>query len=165
MRSCAAIVCVFCALSIPTARGEETAGVNAERLLLGFEEEEVRAIDKILTEGGYPKRGHVGKAAVDGAPVATVSMLGGYQGVWHLFQGEASQGRYAMGIGQPRGFDRYPWPGFVPLGPVPEAAKQAYWFFHDNYAPPGGMILHTCGTFRGLFPMDWSAYDRLRVGG
>jgi hypothetical protein len=120
-----------------------------ERLLLGFEPAEVKAWAealKVKPEGGKTR---------DGTPHVLFKSGSSY-GQWRFFKGKASQGDYAMGLTLVRTGDELPFDFKVPAD-----AQRYYGVFRDNWGQ--GMLLNTCGTFRRMMPMDWSAHDRLRL--
>src|SRR5262245_34925137 len=126
----------------------------AEKLLLGFEEDELAKLGKaikITRKEGKTK---------GGTPYVAWESPGGFQalGQWTLFKGNASQGDYAMGISPLYHPDylHYPPPGKLEL-----PAEAVLYYGMLNY--PHGARLHTCGVFRRIFPTDWSDYDLLRL--
>ncbi len=129
-----------------------------ERLLLGFEEEEHARLAQPA------KLTRKEKTTKDGRPYVAWEHPGGLQalGEWRLYKGRASQGETAMGIATviPDRLDIIYAPSRFK---VPQEPQDYYALLNNNYAPPNGAMLHTCGVFRTIFPADWSAYDLLRV--
>lgn len=120
-----------------------------EKLLLGFEESEVQKwaeVLKVKPENGKTK---------DGIPFVALKTSFGND-YWRLFKGKASQGDYAMGLSLMRTGDDIPFDFKVPA-----EAQRYFGVFRDNWA--NGAWLNTCGVFRRLLPMDWSAHDLLRL--
>ncbi len=129
-----------------------------ERLLLGFEEEDHARL------AGAIKLERKEARTKDGRAYVAWENPGGFQalGQWRMFKGQASQGEHAMGI------------SLVVSGPldivyaasrfrVPPEPQAYHNLLNNNWAPPNGAMLHTCGVFRRIFPIDWSGFDRLRV--
>src|SRR5262249_43302258 len=146
---------LFLLVSLLTMMGAWPVGNSAEppseKLLLGFEEAEVKQWAEALKGTRTDAKTKEGTSYVhlvtgpNGSPSAQQ---------WRFFKGKASQGDYAMGLSL--------------MGPseghafkVPADAQRYFSMYRNNgltvYA------LNTCGTFRRLMPMDWSAYDRLRL--
>lgn len=131
-----------------------SAAVNAqgpeEKLLMGFEEREVKSWTDVLkgvrteaeTKDGVP---HVVlRTGPAGSPSAQE---------WKFFKGKASEGDYAMALqllgSEPFGFK------------VPDEPSRLNALFRS--AGNFFYALNTCGTFRRIMPMDWSGHDRLRL--
>jgi hypothetical protein len=129
-----------------------------EIILLGFEEEDHARLSKAIKLERKEAKTKDGKAYV------AWENPGGFQalGQWRMYPGQASRGRYAMGISTVIP-DRLEI--IYAAGPfkVPQEPQHYYSLLNNNYAPPNGAMLHTCGVFRRIFPVDWSAYDLLRV--
>src|SRR5262245_38669695 len=150
---CLALVPLLWALA-PALSG--AAEPPAEKLLLGFEEEDFTRLGKaikITRKEGKTK---------EGTPCVGWESPGGFAqlGQWMVFKGKASQGQHALGIGlvtnqqaitySPTKFDLPPEPVFY------------YGLLNNPYAS-GGSLFNTCGVFRRMFPADWSDYDLLRL--
>jgi hypothetical protein len=127
-----------------------TAQPDGEKLLLGFEEPEIKtwsaAVNGVRTaaktKDGVPHV--VFRTAPTGSPSAQE---------WKLFKGKATEGDQAMAL-HLIGSEAFPFE-------VPDAPKR----WHALYRSSGmhSHALNTCGTFRRILPMDWSAHDRLRL--
>jgi hypothetical protein len=152
MRSltCLAFIAGFLALSTTWSGAADPAD---EKLLLGFEEDDMARLDKaikVTRKEGKTK---------DGKPFVALESPGGFGalGQWTLFKGNASQGDYAMGISLMANPDYLHYaPGKVEL-----PAEAVLYYGLLNY--PHGARLHTCGVFRRMFPLDWSDYDLFRL--
>ncbi len=144
------------ALALPAAGGLAQDG--QERLLLGFEEEEHARLSRSI------KLGRKEKTTKDGRAYVAWEHPGGIQalGEWRVYKGRASQGEHAMGIANviPDRIDLVYAPSRFKL---PQDPQDYHGLLNNNYAPPNGAMLHTCGVFRRIFPADWSEYDLLRV--
>ncbi len=129
-----------------------------ELLLLGFEETEFEKLAKAIKLTRKESKTKDGKPFVSWQSPAILSALG----QWNLFKGNASQGDYAMGISLalPEQLDIVYSPKKFK---VPAAPQLYYHLTNNNYGPASGAMLHTCGTFRRIFPIDWSVYDLLRI--
>src|SRR5262245_20552378 len=109
-----------------------------EKLLLGFEEEDMARLDKaikVTRKEGKTK---------DGKPFVALESPGGFTslGQWTLFKGNASQGDYAMGIAPMANPD---YLHYAPPGKFPLPAEAVRYYGLLNY--PHGLRLHTCGVF------------------
>lgn len=147
MRSALCILVLLAAL-VAQLPGHSAEPAN-EKLLLGFEPAEVQTWAealKVKPEAGKTR---------DGTPHVLFKSASSY-GQWRFFKGKASQGDYAMGLSLVRTGDEIPF-DFT----VPAEAQRYYGVFRDNWGQ--GSLFNTCGTFRCLMPMDWSAHDRLRL--
>ena len=132
----------------PAGHSAEPAG---EKLLLGFEEAEVKQWAEVL------KGARTEAKTKDGAPhvVLTTAPAGNPAAQqWRFFKGKASQGDYAMGLSLMGPSEKFAFS-------VPPEPQRYYGMFRNNAVT--SYALNTCGTFRRLMPMDWSAYDRLRL--
>jgi hypothetical protein len=139
---------------LPGSRAAEPAD---ERLLLGFEDTEFEKLAKVIKLTKKEGKTKDGKPFVSWQSPAELQFLG----QWNLFKGNASQGDYAMGISRviPEQLDI----SYSPVKfKVPGEPQLYYNLLNNNYAT-GGAMLHTCGIFRRIFPVDWSAYDLLRI--
>src|SRR5688572_26198259 len=124
---------------------------NGEKLLLSFEEDEIRKIvDAFKLEHKEGKDSGSGPTVTVGKPF----FLNPY---WTLGKAKASHGEWSIGLGVARwanaGDSR------TPLLKPPGDAQRLYGVFRDNYAS----ILNTCGVFRRMMPMDWSDSEVLRL--
>jgi hypothetical protein len=152
VRSAALLLAALLGASRPAAAGDD------EKRLLGFEEEEYARLAQAVKLTRKEARTKEGKAYVAWEHPGGIQALG----QWRLYPGRASQGDYAMGISLvvPEQLE------IVYAGSrfrVPEEPQAYYTLLNNNWAPPNGAMLHTCGVFRRIFPADWSGYDLLRV--
>jgi hypothetical protein len=129
-----------------------------EQLLLGFEEEEHARLTKTVKIARKEKTTKDGRAYVAWEQPGDIQALG----EWRLYKGQASEGEVAMGIANviPDRIELVYWPSRFKL---PQEPQDYHGLLNNNYAPPNGAMLHTCGVFRRIFPMDWSGFDLLRV--
>src|SRR5262245_60714322 len=140
-------------LWVVSAAWSPAADAADEKLLLGFEEEEIARLDKaikVTRKEGKTK---------DGKPFVALESPGGFAalGQWALFKGNASQGDYAMGVS----LMVHPDYLHYAAGKFELPAEAVLYYGLLNY--PHGARLHTCGVFRRMFPMDWSDYDLFRL--
>lgn len=154
VRTCSILAALFCMNSLAMIRvfglAEATAHPAGEKVLLGFEEDEVKAWTAALkgerteakTKDGSPHV--VFRTAPTGSPSAQE---------WKLFKNKATQGDYAMAL-HLIGSEPFPFE-------LPDAPKRLHAIFRTHGIRNQG--LNTCGTFRRILPVDWSAYDRLRL--
>ncbi len=87
-----------------------------------------------------------------------VSMIG----QWKVYQGKASQGDHALGLGGPAVREE----PYIPYSPVKFKTPPEPFFYYGlscNGYSLGGRLFSTCGVFRRIFPVDWSDYDLLRL--
>jgi hypothetical protein len=149
-----ALLALLWALSPGVPRAGEPTG---EKLLLGFEEEDFARIGKaiqITRKEGKTK---------DGKPFVAWESPGGFThiGQWVVYQGNASQGKHALGIGLVTNQQYITYaPGKIELPPEPVFY---YGLLNNPYAGSSGARFNTCGVFRRIFPVDWSDYDLLRL--
>lgn len=130
-----------------TGQTAASAELPGELLLLGFEEAEIQKWPeslKVTREAGKTKDGR-----------SFLSLRTAFS-TWQLWEGKASQGKYAMGLAPVRTGDDIPFDFKVPAEP-----QRFYGVFRDNWGQ--GNLLNTCGTFRRIMPHDWSAYEVLRL--
>jgi hypothetical protein len=121
-----------------------------DKLLLGFEETEITTWIAALKTTRQELK------TKDGVSYISIkSAFGGYDS-WNIYKGKASQGEYALGLSLVRTGDDLPFDFKVPAEP-----QRHFGVFRDNWGQ--GAFLNTCGTFRRLLPIDWSAHDLLRL--
>ncbi|MBM4032895.1 MAG: hypothetical protein FJ291_14060 [Planctomycetes bacterium] len=144
------------ALCVGTVMSAEPAG---QRLLLGFERAEVEGFAEGL-------KAQVSDAQdVLGRPYARVEMKGGrITREWGLFEGNASQGKWAAGLGLTRWPDR-PMPGvFSTKKSAPFENRDAVMHYNGLYADGDWTrLFNTSGIHHLFLPTDWSDYDLLRL--
>ena len=154
--SLCALLAILCALA---AKGLQANAADSsdEKLLLSFEETEFDKLSKLIKLTKAPGKTKDNKPFVSW----TIDQLG----QWNLFEGNASQGKWAMKIGIARKPDPkiYDFRRIPHALPIPAEAVDYYGHYVDNYSVSGGNHLHTGGIFRRIFPVDWSAYDLLRL--
>src|SRR6185436_13264867 len=119
-----------------------------EKLLAGFEEDEVRRMMdavKVERKEGKDKEGRA---------IVTLSRAF-YMREWTLLKGNASQGDYALalsGVQEPEKI------GFSSKVQIPPAAAAYYGLTMGD-----GSVFNTCGFLKRFYPPDWSDYDLLRA--
>src|SRR6185436_5005861 len=143
-------ILILAALLVPSAAFSQES--PAEKVILSFEDDEIRKI----VDGFKIDRKETKDAE---GRVATVSIEKPFflYPKWTLVAGKGSHGEYAFGLGFARRSHVEETPDVL-LKPPPDS-QRLYGVFRDNYAA----ILNTCGVFRRLMPMDWSAHDVLRL--
>lgn len=133
------------------------AAADAEKLLLGFEDEEFARIGKGLA---LTRKDAQSK---DGTPYVAFENPGGIAqlGRWVVYGDRASEGNQSLGIslvGHPANVIYAPRKLDVPRGPV-----LYYGLLNNSYGSGNGARFNTCGVFRRVFPLDWSEFDLLRL--
>ena len=124
-----------------------------ERLLLGFEADEItRMIELLAKEKKEVKR--TTEKSPDAVEQVTVGMTpwAGFRN-WTLRRGEASQGQWAM-VMRPTKLST--WTGPRP-GPNLDEVDRFYGLYERSIG-----IFNIAGVLRKVIPEDWSSFDRLR---
>jgi hypothetical protein len=131
----------------------------AERLLLGFEPAE---IEKSLSE---LKAKTAETQDVSGQPCIRVEMKGGrITRRWQLYPGNATQGKYALGLGLTRLPDRPMPAGFNRKQTAPFEKRDSVMHYFGMFVDGDWTrLLNTSGIHHVLLPGDWSDYDLLRA--
>jgi len=138
----------------------------AERLLLGFEPDEVKAIDEALSK----------KTSILSSKLysALKEAEGGYDlkcryalGVWRIRTGRASEGEHSLQFhGAPYRLVRAICRSYSHVSGYGEIRRADLWPYYGGMREAiifsGRRGLGTGGVFRRIFPSDWSAYDLLR---
>lgn len=130
-----------------------------EKLLLGFERAEVEGFADSL------KAKLTDIQDVQGRPCVRVEMKGGrITREWRLYEGNASQGKYAAGLGLTRWPDK-PMPfGFSQKKTAPFDNREAVMHYFGMFAEGDWTrLFNTSGIHRVFLPADWSGYDLLRA--
>ena len=155
-----AVLAFLMALPLGSAAAEKPA--RGERLLLGFEADEIRRIAADMGIPPPPKKPRFFmslKEADGGLDLRHHYILG----TWRVRPGECSQGALSLAISA-SGYpfkDRIQRYRHVPPVRLPPAPLPYY----QGMGVDGGyrLVFRTAGLFRTIFPADWSGYDLLRL--
>jgi len=144
---------------LDAARQPSSAAQTPERLLLGFEPAEIEKAADVLKAKLTDDRDVLGR------PYLRAEMKGSrITRRWGLYEGNASQGRWAAGLGLTRLPDRPMPPGFSMKKTAPFENREAVMHYYGLYADGDwSRLWNTSGIHRLFLPTDWSEYDLLRV--
>ena len=147
------------ALAAEPAAPDSTAQLAGQKLILGFERAEIERLAEGL------KAQMTNAQDVLGRPYIRVETKGGrITREWSLYEGNASQGKWAAGLGLTRWPDR-PMPGvFSTKKTAPFENRDAVMHYFGMYADGDWKRpFNTSGIHHLFLPTDWSDYDLLRL--
>lgn len=129
------------------ANSLDAAEDENEKRLFGFEEPEVAKMAETLKLQRKEEPNRDGKVGV--------SIWRDFlMRPWTLYEGEASEGDWAMGMGLLRD------PADASFATRVRHVEEAGRYYGVTN---GSGAFNTCGVFRTVFPEDWSEYDALRI--
>jgi hypothetical protein len=146
-------------LGAEPAPPDSIAKPAAQKLILGFERAEVERF------AGALKAQMSDAEDVLGRPCVRVEMKGGrITREWGLYEGNASQGKWAAGLGLTRWPDR-PMPGlFSTKKTAPFENRDVVMHYNGLFADGGWKrLFNTSGIHHLFLPTEWSDYDLLRA--
>lgn len=147
---------VVCALH---GSAEVPTTAPAQKLIFGFERDGVEQLAQPLAASIKDSQDVLGR------PYLRVEMKSGrITREWSLFEGNASQGKWALGLGLSRWPDR-PTPGMFPTKKIaPFENRDAVMHYMGMYADGDWKRpFNTSGIHHLIMPTDWSDYDLLRM--